>query len=235
MIEDEHVLLVAADRPVRPYIQRYWYPFSPYCVLYGTVLMSGAVDSLIHDQSRQLLWTIWAFLRALNIWLGASTIGYKKTATVFYINLYLIGIVLAYMAIYYNNGLKGLTYVCTVNIFSVIFDTIWLTYLLMNPRELRQLILVLHQNHAELPPVAPNTEYSYAIDISKVEIIYWSPANQLGSYEPCVVCLEPYQVENYIMKLHCGHMYHYECISPWLKTRGVCPLCRSKESVLVQT
>jgi hypothetical protein len=61
MIEDEHVLLVAADRPVRPYIERYWYPFSPYCVLYGTVLLNGAVDSLIHDQSKQLIWTIWPY------------------------------------------------------------------------------------------------------------------------------------------------------------------------------
>jgi len=26
----------------------------------------------------------------------------------------------------------------------------------------------------------------------------------------------------------CGHSFHYDCISNWLKTRHVCPLCNSK-------
>jgi RING-box protein 1 len=26
----------------------------------------------------------------------------------------------------------------------------------------------------------------------------------------------------------CGHSFHYDCISNWLKTRNVCPLCNSK-------
>jgi E3 ubiquitin-protein ligase RBX1 len=26
----------------------------------------------------------------------------------------------------------------------------------------------------------------------------------------------------------CGHSFHYDCISNWLKTRHVCPLCNAK-------
>jgi RING-box protein 1 len=28
----------------------------------------------------------------------------------------------------------------------------------------------------------------------------------------------------------CGHAYHYECISSWLRTKKNCPLCNSKWS-----
>jgi len=30
----------------------------------------------------------------------------------------------------------------------------------------------------------------------------------------------------------CNHAFHYECISNWLKTRNVCPLCNNKWSYM---
>ena len=39
----------------------------------------------------------------------------------------------------------------------------------------------------------------------------------------CSICLE--ECENYI-KLNCNHIYHYECISKWIKSSTTCPLCR---------
>ena len=32
--------------------------------------------------------------------------------------------------------------------------------------------------------------------------------------------------EQVIIKLKCGHFYHYDCIQPWVEADNSCPLCR---------
>ena len=46
--------------------------------------------------------------------------------------------------------------------------------------------------------------------------------NSLNWEEKCSVCLD----ENCNAYLSCGHVFHNECISAWLKKNGQCPLCR---------
>lgn len=43
----------------------------------------------------------------------------------------------------------------------------------------------------------------------------------------CTVCLEDFEPKETVMLTPCKHMFHEECIVPWLKSKGQCPLCRS--------
>lgn len=52
----------------------------------------------------------------------------------------------------------------------------------------------------------------------------------------CSICLGPYTADNRPAALPCGHIFHYECVHEWLRTRthGVlptgCPLCKAPAS-----
>jgi hypothetical protein len=44
----------------------------------------------------------------------------------------------------------------------------------------------------------------------------------------CAVCLERYGDSDLIRVLpDCGHLFHRECIDPWLRQRPTCPVCRT--------
>lgn len=40
------------------------------------------------------------------------------------------------------------------------------------------------------------------------------------------MCLEDFEPKETVMLTPCKHMFHEECIVPWLKTKGQCPVCR---------
>lgn len=43
----------------------------------------------------------------------------------------------------------------------------------------------------------------------------------------CSVCLCEFEERDLIKKLRCGHVFHAECIDPWLiNAKAVCPICR---------
>nr|GEV13935.1 hypothetical protein [Tanacetum cinerariifolium] len=42
----------------------------------------------------------------------------------------------------------------------------------------------------------------------------------------CAVCKDEILVEEKVMELPCRHLYHGECIVPWLSIRNTCPVCR---------
>ncbi|KAK8643575.1 hypothetical protein V6N13_012864 [Hibiscus sabdariffa] len=42
----------------------------------------------------------------------------------------------------------------------------------------------------------------------------------------CAVCLEEFEARENVMVTPCEHMFHEECIVPWAKDRGDCPVCR---------
>lgn len=42
----------------------------------------------------------------------------------------------------------------------------------------------------------------------------------------CSICQENFQEGETVMKLHCRHLYHAECVQSWLKEHNTCPLCR---------
>jgi E3 ubiquitin-protein ligase RNF115/126 len=49
-----------------------------------------------------------------------------------------------------------------------------------------------------------------------------------GSLEPpmCTVCCEQIAMAMKGMFMPCGHVYHQECLSPWLEKNNTCPVCR---------
>ena len=53
--------------------------------------------------------------------------------------------------------------------------------------------------------------------------------------EDCFICLEP--IKNNIAILNCGHKYHYDCISQWIKKkndyRHICVVCGDKETEII--
>ena len=42
----------------------------------------------------------------------------------------------------------------------------------------------------------------------------------------CIICLEQFKIEEKSLKLICGHIFHKECLDPWLKNHNTCPICR---------
>mmetsp|Transcript_9272 Transcript_9272/g.10244 ORF Transcript_9272/g.10244 Transcript_9272/m.10244 type:complete len:358 (-) Transcript_9272:58-1131(-) len=46
----------------------------------------------------------------------------------------------------------------------------------------------------------------------------------------CPICLEDYEEGESLRQLPCYHMFHTECIIPWLERHSVCPLCKADVS-----
>ncbi|KAJ0918960.1 putative transcription factor C2H2 family [Helianthus annuus] len=63
---------------------------------------------------------------------------------------------------------------------------------------------------------------------SAVENLHTVEVNSSNCNEICAVCKDNV-VNNegkVVKQLECGHMYHGECIVPWLGSRNSCPVCR---------
>ncbi|MCL7051261.1 hypothetical protein MKW94_005493 [Papaver nudicaule] len=43
----------------------------------------------------------------------------------------------------------------------------------------------------------------------------------------CVICIEDFVPNTEVLVTPCNHMFHEECIIPWVKSHGQCPICRS--------
>ena len=42
----------------------------------------------------------------------------------------------------------------------------------------------------------------------------------------CQVCFDQFKDEDKLYKLPCKHLFHTECILPWLDKHNTCPSCR---------
>ncbi|KAI3735934.1 hypothetical protein L6452_15461 [Arctium lappa] len=42
----------------------------------------------------------------------------------------------------------------------------------------------------------------------------------------CSVCLDDFEPREMVTLTPCNHMFHDNCIVPWVKSRGQCPVCR---------
>ena len=46
------------------------------------------------------------------------------------------------------------------------------------------------------------------------------------THHECAVCLSEYLTGDSITELPCGHVYHRTCITSWLLSRNLCPMCK---------
>lgn len=67
---------------------------------------------------------------------------------------------------------------------------------------------------------APRAAKSAVLELPTVEI--------LSEQETivCAICKDTVNVGETATKLPCGHVYHGDCIVPWLDSRNTCPVCR---------
>mmetsp|Transcript_3254 Transcript_3254/g.3597 ORF Transcript_3254/g.3597 Transcript_3254/m.3597 type:complete len:197 (-) Transcript_3254:120-710(-) len=42
----------------------------------------------------------------------------------------------------------------------------------------------------------------------------------------CSVCKCPFEIDDKATEMPCKHLYHEECLLPWLKMHNTCPICR---------
>lgn len=47
-----------------------------------------------------------------------------------------------------------------------------------------------------------------------------------SQYKDCPVCMDDFNVGDEVVRVPCKHVFHPDCIVPWLKTNGSCPVCR---------
>eukprot|EP00835_Amoeboradix_gromovi_P005762 NODE_579_length_6479_cov_0.371160.p4 type:complete len:183 gc:universal NODE_579_length_6479_cov_0.371160:637-89(-) len=51
-------------------------------------------------------------------------------------------------------------------------------------------------------------------------------ANTSHIEDRCCICYSNYLLKDEIFQLHCKHLFHKQCIIPWIEEHYNCPLCR---------
>lgn len=88
---------------------------------------------------------------------------------------------------------------------------------------LRRLIEMLDIDIAN-PPYEEGVSQQFLDSLDRVS------RKQLKKTDSCAICAEPHLDDPYCLVVelpcHSTHRFDLECVSPWLLTKGTCPMCR---------
>ena len=76
--------------------------------------------------------------------------------------------------------------------------------------------------HGNPPASKQEVENLENIKISQGEIDELKKSNCID----CSVCKDEFELSQVLKKLPCSHLFHVDCLIPWLKQRNSCPTCR---------
>ncbi|TMW56028.1 hypothetical protein Poli38472_008676 [Pythium oligandrum] len=70
----------------------------------------------------------------------------------------------------------------------------------------------------------PPTSTSF---LEKIPLKTWTAkSTETEKYKDCPICLCEYELNEEVLPLPCGHLFHKECGMKWLVEHNVCPTCR---------
>jgi len=78
---------------------------------------------------------------------------------------------------------------------------------------------LMEQTSGDKPVPAPD---DLIATLPRAQVTPGSPLLQ----KDCAVCKDDFEVSQETIQLPCAHVFHDECILPWIKQSGTCPVCR---------
>jgi len=93
--------------------------------------------------------------------------------------------------------------------------------LLYNPETRHFMVIEFLDINSETNGVPPASQE----DLNKLEE-YKYMHKEVELEEGCPICQEEYKEGDSLVKLHCKHDYHKECVVKWLTQHNACPMCR---------
>ena len=45
--------------------------------------------------------------------------------------------------------------------------------------------------------------------------------------DDCSICIAQMRPGQFVVKLQCGHLFHKNCLAPWLQLSTYCPVCKA--------
>ena len=71
--------------------------------------------------------------------------------------------------------------------------------------------------------------------INRLVVSKWRPAderreeaNSSNDEDKCTICQYELEVEDSVIALPCGHVFHADCIKKWLELSKMCPICNEE-------
>ncbi|KVH88390.1 E3 ubiquitin-protein ligase RNF165-like [Cynara cardunculus var. scolymus] len=113
------------------------------------------------------------------------------------------------------------------------------------PRDVHPRPRFTHQSPRAINPISTGNDHNNGVEKLRREV-YNPGVQRLSQYnnddyksraksqesrnnedgKRCAVCLDDFEPRETVTLTPCHHMFHDNCIVPWVKSRGQCPVCR---------